>query len=227
MIVFSRQSVHAVAVILVALGVLTLSSLLWACNRGYEPVAASPATGYTDDIIEQRVRAVRVDFVCWNRQYSATGVILGSNHVMTSLHALPVGCPTSAIWITSYAGKHYRGYVSAVSRENDGLLLGVVSKQLKFPRVTHGGRPKAGDTVCFTAAHPKVRRACGVVGTVLSDGPLSVKFGAEAVRGNSGSGVYNEAGELVGLVAGSCSVPGCGYSAGPAMVDVLNTMEDW
>jgi hypothetical protein len=105
-------------------------------------------------------------------------------------------------------GKHtvliFEAELVVDSEYHDIAKLEIVSdegEELPWFRWPIGPRPKAGDVVCSESAIPTRARKCGTV-TGLSESPSNrdIQFTNQVEGGNSGSGLYDEQGRLVGIV---------------------------
>ena len=56
------------------------------------------------------------------------------------------------------------------------------------------------DDVCFEPAWPERKRSCGVIRDRFNPPPGNLRHAAPTVSGNSGAGVYDTRGQLVGIV---------------------------
>ncbi len=83
-----------------------------------------------------------------------------------------------------------------------------------FTAVEIGAPPVVGDRICEVSAIPRIQYRCGVA-QVAPSGRIAFDFMTES--GNSGSGVYNSRGQLIGIVthAYRCQfgIPCAGFGA--------------
>ncbi len=190
--------------------VISVCAFLSGCTRA-APVAPhtvmmTPAKAYD--------RAVRIERVCFTGDAFAkvpdimvdggfgSGVVLETGVVLTAYHVIKclphsvalihvVGPDEIKLWAT----------VAAVDAAHDIVRLSV-------PGVT-GDRielatPMPGEAVCVASAFPERGFACGLVWATgpmqtRSNGEVNIWHTARTIPGNSGAGLYNRRGQLVGL----------------------------
>lgn len=189
----------------IAVGALLGASLLLSVCVGCAstPPPSSARLARADRVFEaheQDAAAVKITVGC-KSELGATwgqigsGVIIGPHHVLTAMHVLVCdgGETTSATVISGSV--ELPAKVEAVAPGADVARLefeGTVSLR-RYPRV---GAPRSAGWVCLSAAHPKVERKCGRTSTVSG----AIAHSAIVVPGNSGSGLYDDRGYLVGIV---------------------------
>lgn len=164
------------------------------------------ATGPSRLQIEQKSHAVRIEKTCYNAFRNATsksmgsGVLLDSKTVITADHVTaehPFLCLGPIYKVITANGTSLR--VDKV-KSVPGLDVAFVTLRAEVPFITEisFARVKEGDRVCLEALAPKRGRSCGDVTKV--DG-FGFMHDAWVVPGNSGSGIYNAFGQLVGIVS--------------------------
>lgn len=144
-------------------------------------------------VIVQKDAAVRIETVC----AAGTGVIVGSHTILTALHVLT--CDNSvvdAVKVTLPSGRAYIADTEVAVFKDLGRLH--VNEDLAF-KAPHVASAKVGRQVCAETAVPKRGRTCGTV-TTTGIGDSDIAFTADVTFGNSGSGVYDANGFLVGIV---------------------------
>lgn len=181
-------------------------------------------------------RALGVYVWCPDGSYepvrSGSGVIHFGDVALTAFHvvscATPVGAyvdggdpvprvliqPT-AIQVQDADAHRYRARIMSYAPADDmaWLLLDADTGRQPF----HVAEPPAQGFVCFSTGHPQRERHCGRV-EASGGRDTGIHFLTPAVPGNSGSGIYDEAGRLVGLVT-RCDSTDCkdvhsGYGSG-------------
>lgn len=175
------------AIVLVAL--LLFSALGTSGCRVPDPAEPIPADlgGLTVD--EQAAAAVEV-FGC-GRQGS--GVIVGEHRILTAQHVLG---DCAEIHVTTVGGR--KMLAARVAMWSDDVALLAVAETLteRSPRVKG---IRSGDHGCLVAAAPVRVRECGTVVVALKRYG-GIMHTAKTVKGNSGSGFYDQNGHLVGIV---------------------------
>lgn len=187
---------------------LTLFGLVWAvpgCSTA--PRGRTPA--------EQAAGAVEVAVACtqpdgkWSLQ-QGSGVIVGRHHALTASHV--IACRIRAVVTVILAdGQQIPADVDLISLRSDLARLELRADVPLRPAVR--AKAEMGVRVCVVHARPRRGRACGTV-TSLSDGELAdIGTDGRTIPGNSGSGLYDDAGRLVGVVTHKCTVGRCTYAA--------------
>ncbi len=133
-----------------------------------------------------------------------SGVTLGGDRVLTAWHV--VHCPKGGIRLTvSASGLTYAAVVEREWTKLDVARIRVYGFQGRghtFAKV------QTLDPVCAASVIPFKRVVCGAIAethaAVCPDGLWchTAIYTAEAIPGNSGSGVYDSRGALVGIVTG-------------------------
>lgn len=163
-------------------------------------------------------RALGVYVSCPEGSYhptrSGSGVIHFGDVALTAFHvvtcATPVGAyvkggdpvprvliqPTS-IQVQDADARTYHARIMRYAPADDiaWLLLDADTERQPF----HVAEPPAQGFVCFSSGHPQRERRCGRV-EASGGRDTGIHFLTPAIPGNSGSGIYDEAGRLVGLV---------------------------
>lgn len=133
---------------------------------------------------------------------TGTGIVVDATHVLTAAHVVsctddkkPEPRATPVVRI-EHKGLVYYARIARVDTANDTALL-VLNQDTLIGDDVQLGTPKVGDAVCASVFVPKREQKCGVI-TGITAREISTTL---AVRpGNSGAGLYNQRGELVGVV---------------------------
>ena len=150
-----------------------------------------------------------------------SGVIMDSRTILTALHV--VECPyLRDIHVTTSTGKRVRATIDRSWPDRDIVRL-IVDAKDGFGDVAPlaiGRPPEVGTVVCTASAVPERGESCGPM-SGYSETPTcpsqkdgsgvwchDTLYDAIAISGNSGSGMYDEAGALVGILTGGSAVWG-------------------
>ena len=166
-------------------------------------ISCAPAKPHLRTVPEQRSTAVAIFTTCPGGSGYGSGVLLDGRRVLTAAHV--TGCGLPLLRVTTRAGDVRLMKVVAIDHAIDLAILEVDDGELRFPypvpSVSIGNRPSVGDVVCMESGEPGRRRQCGEVLDFRADElPGNMKHGGLTIPGNSGSGVYDEAGRLVAVV---------------------------
>jgi hypothetical protein len=149
--------------------------------------------------------------------HMGTGVVLDSTHVLTAGHIVDCNTGTVVFAQTIWGSTAWMSVEKLDTRSDLGRLVALNGKKLSLgfyraERASIGPTPVAGEDVCFTSAVPTRDRHCSTVSHVdhvprlKPDGEdhdwwnSDVVITGKVVHGNSGSGVYDAAGNLVGII---------------------------
>jgi S1-C subfamily serine protease len=195
-------------VIVAALMVLVLTSfsLCASCSAtagGFEGHASPPEDPSAIDWrtpAEQRAAAVVIYESCPDgiKEHRASGVVLGPYDVLTAAHVVDntAHCTYS---VETLRGRKYEVHLVAELIVSDVARLQSDSALDGASPVTIGPTPLLEAELCIATAWPKRTHACGTVDAYrLGAGDTGV--GVVVEPGNSGSGVYDAMGRLVGVV---------------------------
>lgn len=145
---------------------------------------------------------------------SGSGTIIGPEHVVTAMHVV-ARCPGQPIAIVAHDKTIFVGFLEQLNVHHDTALFGVKELLPRLwdpaPTVVPHADIRVGDVLCTMSQEPHVSQKekpffrCGDVyktyrGWVFAD--------LDSIPGNSGSGVYDSAGRLVGIVS-------AGFDKGP------------
>jgi S1-C subfamily serine protease len=163
---------------------------------------------------------VLIDIMCVDEQgggytSNGSGVIVNDSTIFTAAHVAtdPDGyvCMRRATMVN---GKSYPLAPGVVRKDRDLASLKLILQKFDptWP-VVFGVAPAFGTTVCAMTAYPRWLWKCGEVQTrEQPPGDISVTIVVEG--GNSGSGVYDTRGRLVGLVTHRWSCSNMQYCGG-------------
>ena len=126
---------------------------------------------------------------------AGSGVIVGRHTILTALHVIN-DCDSRDITITKSNGKTYSVTAEAALAIDIARLH--VEEDLLISSVTID-KAKVGEKLCSAPVVPSRGRSCGEV-TSVGDGDSEIIFTGKVEPGNSGSGMYNSRGHLVGIV---------------------------
>lgn len=155
---------------------------------------------------DERARAVAVGVICANGKHSlgsgvAVGVVGESSYVLTARHVIACGgvdAPPAHVMIETATGVNLEASVDYVDIAADVARLKVEGVVDAPPVVLARYGPSDDSTVCVSTAVPFRSRLCDVV--QREEGAGEVRTSVVVDFGNSGSAVYNNRGELVGVV---------------------------
>lgn len=201
---------NSVLLIATLCAVLTMLATCGGCVRSLGPDARSP-----DDV---RALTVQVSIVCDNFPPGAeawgSGVVVGPNMVLTAAHVVDCTLKHPLTGAVLSGGKPTRILASQPDKIGRRLRLIVAdtSRDLARLRIADDGefygfapfetaRARPGDAVCVSIGVPKRDVRCGVVDerfTTAEGHDLYLNIPAE--QGNSGSGVYDRRGRVVGII---------------------------
>lgn len=151
-------------------------------------------------VAEQQRAAVRVNRVCVTPEgvslSMGSGVLIDRRYVLTANHV--VECQgAAAITVSLRDGFTMKAVVDRMSAIDDIARLDLRVEIDATPTVI-GPRPRLGEQVCVASAVPYRAWRCGLVED-LDDAPGDIDHTGIVEPGNSGSGVYDDRGRLVGI----------------------------
>ncbi len=177
--------------------------------------------------MEMHNATVRIETTCGEDVSWGSGVIVSRDRVVTANHVvqctplpgLPIFMPPTKITIDAGDGVKREAMIDVQigdgAKDIARLLLAESTFGDEFyTPVTIGETPQLGDTVCQTSSVPRWTYRCGPVQT--TDGYIRVEMRTE--HGNSGAGLYNNRGQLVGIIVQLWVCEGnefCGGRAAP------------
>jgi S1-C subfamily serine protease len=188
----------------VTLQVLSLALVSGCCSRPAVQVPRGPA-------VTQQELAVEITRACATSSGVAvgfgSGALISESGVLTAGHV--VFCPGVSTIVVTRPGAMHVAQVHSLDLEGDMAILVLDSKVPGVPVAKIGPRPKVRDRVCVATARPERARPCGMI-TGYDTLPGDVRHTARTVKGNSGSGVYDLKGRLVGIATHACRDGSCG-----------------
>lgn len=158
--------------------------------------------GEARGLFTQARSAVKISTECG----SGTGVLVDQKHVLTAHHVLncapwPKTKFSAKAAVQLYGGVKYEAAYDKLDGKMDIAKLELPEPLDVIP--VRLARAKLGDIVCMATAVPERLVKCAKV-VVLRDSKSTRDIGTEHDNiwfGNSGSGVYNSDGELVGIAS--------------------------
>lgn len=137
-------------------------------------------------------------FVVFKRGWIGGSAVVLSEHTLLTAYHVVEGLDT--VVVTEGPGaKEIRAKVIKTDPVHDLALLRVTEK-LPYKPTTVAPMPSLGNIICLVAKVPQVDRQCG--GLVRHEKGVAGDYWHSAITqpGNSGSGVYDMSGHLVGIV---------------------------
>lgn len=191
---------------------IALAMFCTCCGASSSPVYPDQHASKPRTAAEQTESAVKIELACvagdafsGSRALSinmgaGSGVIIATGSVLTVAHV--VECDgASLIHVVTASGSKYEATVLVLDKSRDYARLSVPGIHAVNSAVI--GAVKPGDDVCVVPAHPYRSTSCGKLvkrqWQHVENGIVDLWSTARTVPGNSGSAMYNAAGELVGL----------------------------
>lgn len=140
-----------------------------------------------------------------------SAVAVSPDQVLTAYHVVD-NCPDPVILVGEELAE-----VELVAPKADVARLRLLTGRFHGPFARAGKLPEAGDEVCLVPSVPHAITECGMV---VEAGDGRIEYSALTVPGNSGSGLYDRAGSLVGVVVQYrlCGGLACGGVASTGLV---------
>lgn len=165
-----------------------LLCLLAACNACHAPPADTPQDPLA--LASRISQTVRVE----SGHFAGSGVNLGNGRVLTAFHVV---AGTALYTVTDMVtDKSVMAELDLTHRFDIARLE--LHDSMPGPPVSVA-RVAPGEIVCSMVAHPEFIVRCGHV-TSVQDEIAGIRHTVPVAKGNSGGGLYNEAGDLVGIV---------------------------
>lgn len=135
--------------------------------------------------------------LCADGDYSGgTGVRVGGNTILTAAHV--VSCVPMIIMVATLDGHASMATVDGRMTADVARLSAPYLDPVAPARI---GTHALGDRLCILSALPEFGRRCGDSWPDFKDSVVgAIHIDAVAEHGNSGGGVWNERGELVGIL---------------------------
>lgn len=133
--------------------------------------------------------------------WGGSGVIVSRTRILTAAHVAATHGMFCVFSATTIDGKERMIQPAVVLPDFDLASMTILDDEepFDFSPLAYGVKPTLGDTVCAAVAVPWRGHKCGEV-QPDSTPPGDIKFFVVVEPGNSGSGLYNARGELVGIV---------------------------
>jgi len=168
-----------------------------------DTVEAGPDfTAYWDAAVQITVHCVGPNGeVAWY----GSGVIISETSLLTAGHVAEQEDPSDvcSFAVETATGATYLVYPMTVLASDavDLARMEIISFTQKFyaPPVRFGAVPQMGDEVCTSVGYPRREQRCGLV-MHPDDPPGDIRMDLTVEPGNSGSGLYDMSGYLVGIV---------------------------
>lgn len=183
----------------------SLIALLGLCGACIERAAAQAVTSVRAEVVEpglsfteEQAAAVRIDVYCFNGEiWQGSGVVVDAQHVLTAAHV--VDCPGRII-VGADTMSPVAMRLEAFSLDADLARLVTATAVFSVHPALRVGTVREGEIICAAVVVPERTWSCGVVVAVTSEASDSIVHTAGVMHGNSGSGVYNATGVLVGVL---------------------------
>ena len=147
---------------------------------------------------EQWGAGVQVTVTCDGAPQWGSGVLVSASRVITALHV--VTCPGGLepkIEVDAGDGPVNAKLEIAMPQSDLARLYVSANLEKWFTPVSIGPDPGTGDRACWVAETPRTTYRCGTVEDVTVD---QIWLDGFVEHGNSGAGLYNGRGQLVGIV---------------------------
>jgi S1-C subfamily serine protease len=159
----------------------------------------------TRTIPETHEASVRINVTCFDAsgallQGHGSGVVVGEHRILTARHvASEAGAAAGCIYtVTTSEGLTVLAMPRRDWPDRDVAEL-ITLDPLPYTPIKLADAPGAGEVACIVSAYPRFYRRCGAINYYRDDAPGDVAIDALVEPGNSGSGVYDNRGRLVGI----------------------------
>jgi S1-C subfamily serine protease len=173
----------------------------WQPAQAAVPNPSTPLVAELRDQLHQIRDTVRIEATCGDAVWMGSGTLISATQIITARHV--VDCTTGGA-ITArrlFSRDKYPIHVEFESDPEHDIARAVLAGGARLEDVSApvvGPSPSVGDHLCFVTGAPLVEIQCGDATGLES--PLVV-HNATTVPGNSGAGVYDRSGKLVGVVS--------------------------
>lgn len=132
---------------------------------------------------------------------AGSGVLIGPDRLLTAAHVVACDGTDPMLILVELHGASTMAGVEVMSTGADIARLQTIDK-LESHAVLIGPRPAIGEMVCVAAGAPLGRtRRCGPVERFDADASGDIVHAVVTEPGNSGAGVYDADGRLVGILS--------------------------
>lgn len=165
-------------------------------------LAVGDTAGVVRAPAQQKACAVRLIVRCKAKNLASTGsgVIVSKTEILTATHVIE-WCDAPEVIATPPRGFGRRMRVSMVSTLTDVARMRIADDgefgDVAPPKI---GPVSDGSRICAALADPYQQRRCGFIEDQRSDMRNDLIFSAPIEPGNSGSGLYDSRGRLIGIV---------------------------
>lgn len=173
---------------------------------------------------QQATVKVIVKCIDSEQEYSGSGVVISDRRVLTAAHLVEV-CPLPDMFILDDETM-YPVYPAKVDVDNDlAILVNVGPVPFKKPSINYGPEPKRMSRIYLITGAPYEDVRDGILNHWnIKEGPR-IKHSIVTERGNSGSGVYDYMGRLIGILTHATFCGNGQYCGGRA--SSLWDKKDW
>ncbi len=188
-----RTKLHAVAGGAL-FGTLISAMMVIACRPpSADTTARTPAWQVTE--------AATLTVLCADGSAKAgSGVLIGPDRMLTAAHVVTCDQGEPLLIQVELHGATTIAGVEVVSNGADIARL-QTADALEFHAVLIGPRPEVGATICVAAGAPQgLTRRCGPVER-FETAPGDIVHAVVTEPGNSGAGVYDDSGRLIGILS--------------------------
>lgn len=184
--------------------VITLASACTACIMSSTPAAAGPKHPAHDLAMAEFERLVNIEVICADgTAQGGSGVRVGGTAVLTAAHVIICedSAPTMILAQTLDANGAADGHYIATLEGMDIADIARLDVILlpEMPPVAIAAA-RVGERACAVFSLPEPGRRCGEVWPGGNTGAAGLHVDFVAEHGNSGSGVWDESGHLIGLL---------------------------
>lgn len=158
--------------------------------------------------VSETSRAVVVYSICPSdkgpvHEGTGSGVVVDANHVLTAGHVIACHNGRRPLLITATTPDEKKAWsmrIAAVDVDADIAKLDALEIDPFSVAPAVIAPPRRFSLVCIEPGFPKPVRACGIVWSIGGDRSGDVHHDAATVPGNSGAGLWDDRGHLVGIV---------------------------